>query len=56
MRSVSDFILYVFGVPVFLQSKVQKSVTLSSSDAEWVAYSMHVKEAMFMIQLLDSQS
>ena len=36
-RSISDFILYVLGVPVSWGSKAQKIVTLSSSEAEWVA-------------------
>ena len=36
-RSVSGFILYVLGVPMFLQSKAERSMTLSSQEAEWVA-------------------
>ena len=51
-RNISGFILYVLGVPVSWQSKAQKSVTLSSSEAEWVALSEVVKGIMFMIQLL----
>ena len=36
-RSISGFIQYVLGVLVSWQSKVQKSLTLSSSEAEWVS-------------------
>ena len=46
-RSISDFILYVLGAPVFWQSKGHSSMALPSSEAEWVALS--VKENMFMI-------
>ena len=35
-RSISFFILYVLVVPVSWQSKLQKSVSLSSSEAEYV--------------------
>lgn len=53
-RSVSGFILYVKGVPISWRSKAQRSVTLSSSEAEWVALSEAVKEIMFVVQLLES--
>ena len=53
-RSVSGFILYVKGVPISWRSKAQRSVTLSSSEAEWVALSEAVKEIMFVLQLLES--
>ena len=53
-RSISGFILYVLGEPVSWQSKSQKSVSLSSSETEYVALSKPVKEVMFMIQLLKS--
>ena len=51
-RSVSDYIIYILGVIVSLQSNTQKSVTLLSSDAEWIALSEAGKEVTFMIQLL----
>ena len=35
-KSISGFILYVLGVLISWQSKGQKSVTLSSSEAAWV--------------------
>ena len=51
-RSISGFVLYVCQVPVSWRSKGQRSVTLSSSEAEWVALSETVKEVMFVSQLL----
>ena len=53
-RSVSGFILYVCNVPISLRSKAQRCVTLSSSEAEWIALSKAVKEVMFVSQLLTS--
>ena len=53
-RSVSGFILYVCSVPISWRSKAQRSVTLSSSEAEWVALSEAVKEVIFVSQLLTS--
>ena len=48
----SEFILFVLGVPVSWQSKLQKSVSLSSSEAEYVASSEAVKEVMIVVKLL----
>ncbi len=53
-RSVSGFLLYVCGVPVCWRSKAQRSVTLSSSEAEYVSLSEGVKEVMFVVQVLES--
>ena len=53
-RSISGFILYVLGVLVSWWSKLQKSVSLSGSQVEYVALSKAVKEVMFMIELLGS--
>ena len=53
-RSISGFIHYVLGVPVSWQSKSQKSVSFSSSEAEYIALSKAVKEVMFVVQLLGS--
>ena len=44
----------MLGVLVSLQSKLQKSVSLSSSEAEYIALSEAVKEVMFMVQMLGS--
>ena len=50
--NVSGFILYVPCVLVLWQSKAQRSVTLVSSEAEWVAFLKVVEEVMIVIQLL----
>jgi hypothetical protein len=50
--SVTGFILYLMNVPVCWQSKAQKGVTLSSSEAEYVAMSEAVKEIRFIYYLL----
>jgi hypothetical protein len=42
--SVIGFIIYLLGVPICWRSKGQKGVTLSSSEAEYVAISEAVKE------------
>ena len=53
-QSISGFILYVLHIPVSWQSKSQKSVSLSISEAEHIALSEAVKEVMFVVQLLGS--
>ncbi len=53
-QSISGFILYVCSIPISWRSKAQQSVTLSSSEAEWVALSEAVKEVIFVSQLLTS--
>jgi hypothetical protein len=45
--SVTGFIMYLLGVPIFWRSKAQKGVTLSSSEAEYVAMSEAVKEIRY---------
>ena len=50
--SVSGFILYLCGVPVSWKSKSQKSVALSSTEAEYVALSEAVKEIKFVAGLM----
>jgi hypothetical protein len=50
--SVTGFILYLMNVPVCWQSKAQKGVTLSSSEAEYVAMLEAVKEIRFIYYLL----
>ena len=42
------------GVPLTWKSKSQRSVTLSSSEAEYVALSEATKEIKFVYQLLQS--
>jgi hypothetical protein len=50
--SVTGFIIYLLGAPICWRSKGQKSVTLSSSEAEYVAMSEAVKEIRFIYFLL----
>ena len=52
--SVTGFIIYLQGAPVCWRSKAQKGVTLSSSEAEYVAISDAVKEIKFLYFLLQN--
>jgi hypothetical protein len=52
--SIAGFILYLLGVPISWKSKGQKGVTLSSSEAEFVALSEAAKEVKFVFQVLQS--
>ena len=52
--SVYGYILYFCGAPIAWKSKGGKSVTLSSTEAEYVASSEIAKEAIFVKNLLDS--
>ena len=51
-RSISDFVLYVLGVPASWWSNAQRSMTLSSSEAEWLVLLEAVKEVMLIVKLL----
>ena len=53
-RSVSGYIIYVHGMPVQFRSKSQQSVTLSSTEAEWMALSEAVKDILFLKYLCES--
>ena len=50
--SVTGFIIFLLGCPVCWRSKGQKSVTLSSSEAEYVALSEVAKEVKFVYMVL----
>ena len=50
--SVSGYVIFLLGVPVSWKSKGQRSVTLSSSEAELVALSEAAKEIKFIVQIL----
>jgi hypothetical protein len=50
--SVTGFIIYLLGAPICWRSKGQKGVTLSSSEAEYVAMSEAVKKIHFIYFLL----
>ncbi len=52
--SVYGFILYLCGAPISWRSKSGKSVTLSSTEAEYVAISELAEEVIFVRQLLES--
>jgi hypothetical protein len=52
--SISGFIIYLLGVPICWRSKGQKGVTLSSSEAEYVAMSEAEKEIRFVYYLFES--
>ena len=54
IRGISGVVLYVLGVPLSWQSKRQISITLTSSEAEWVVLSETLKEVMFVVKLLQS--
>jgi len=51
-RSVTGYILFLVGVPILWKSKLQASVSLSSSEAEYYALSEAAKEIKFVAQLL----
>ena len=53
-RSVTGYIIFLCGVPISWKSKAQSHVTLSSSEAEYVALSESVKELKFVSMLLNS--
>jgi hypothetical protein len=52
--NVTGLLIYLLGVPICWRSKGQKGVTLSSSEAEYVAISEAVKEIRFIYCLLES--
>jgi len=51
-RSVSGFIIYLNGCPISWRSKGQKSVTLSSTEAEYVALSEVTGEILFIAGIM----
>ena len=52
--SVYGYIIYFCGVPVAWKSKSMKSVSLSTTEAEYVAVSEVVKKIKFLYQMLRS--
>ena len=48
-RSVSGYIMYLLGVPILWKSKIQRTVALSSTEAEYYALSEAAKEIKFLI-------
>jgi Reverse transcriptase (RNA-dependent DNA polymerase) len=53
-RSVSGYVIYCNGSPIAWRSKGQKLVTLSSTEAEYVAISEAVREVRFVYQVMRS--
>ena len=51
-RSVSGYVLYLMGVPIMWRSRQLTGVSLSSSEAEYIALSEAAKEIKFMYQLM----
>jgi len=49
---VTGYVVYFMNIPVCWRSRGQKSVTLSTTEAEYVACSEVVKEVLFILQLL----
>jgi hypothetical protein len=52
--SVTGYIIYLLGAPICWRSKGQKSVTLSTSEAKYVAIPEAFKKIRFIYYLLDS--
>jgi hypothetical protein len=51
-RSVSGYVIFLLGVPILWKSKLQRSVSLSSSEAEYYALSEAAKEIKFIVMIL----
>ena len=46
--------MFLVGVPIFRKSRLQKTVSLSSSEAEYYALSEAAKDLKFIVQILQS--
>ena len=53
-KSVTGYIIFLFGCPICWKSKGQKAVSLSSSEAEFYALIEAAKEVRFILNLLTS--
>ena len=53
-KSVSGYFLILLGVLITWKSRQQKTVRISSSEAEWIALSEAVKEILYVVQLLEA--
>jgi len=47
-------VIYLCGVPICWRRKAQRTVTLSSAEAEWIALREVAKEVLFIAQVLKS--
>ena len=52
-KSVTGFMIYINGVPISWKSKGQKTVTLSSTEAEYIALSNLICELKHLYQVLE---
>ena len=52
-KSVSGYIIYLCGAPIAWQSKGQKSVLLSSTEAEYMAVSEVAMEILYVVGILN---
>ena len=52
-KSVTGFIIYLNGVPISWKSKGQRTVTLSSTEAEYIALSEVIAELKYLHQVLE---
>ena len=52
-KSVSGYVIFLNGMPVAWRSKQQRSVTLSSTEAEYVAVSEVMTEILFIREILE---
>jgi Reverse transcriptase (RNA-dependent DNA polymerase) len=53
-HSVTGYVMYFMNVPIMWKSRLQKTVALSSTEAEYYALSEAAKEIKFLIQVLES--
>jgi hypothetical protein len=53
-HSVTVYIMFLMGVPVMWKSRLQRTVALSSTEAEYYAISETAKEIKFIAQILQS--
>jgi hypothetical protein len=53
-HSVTGYIMFLMGVPVMWKSRLQRTVALSSTEAEYYAISETAKEIKFIFQILES--
>lgn len=52
-KSITGFVIFLSGFPISWKSKAQPCVTLSSTEAEYVALNETVREMKFIVQLLE---
>jgi hypothetical protein len=52
-KSVAGYVIYIFGCMIAWKSKSQKSVALSSSEAEYISISEITKDILFVKQVLE---